>query len=76
MFRNFGVGSDGEFVSYSCIYFSSFDCGVKLVFSCNKSVFKLVNKAFWFAIAFLQDRELSIELNLSVINFLLADDFN
>ena len=32
MFRNFGVGSDGEFVSYSYIYFSSFDCEVKLVF--------------------------------------------
>ena len=32
MFRNFWVGSDGEFVFYSHIYFSFFDCEVKLVF--------------------------------------------
>ena len=31
MFRNFWVGSDGEFVFYSHIYFSFFDCEVKLV---------------------------------------------
>ena len=29
MFRNFWVGSDGEFVFYSHIYFSFFDCEVK-----------------------------------------------
>ena len=32
MFRNFGVGFSGEFVSYSYIYFSFFDCEVTLVF--------------------------------------------
>ena len=32
MFRNFEVGFHGEFVSYSYIYFSFFDCEVKLLF--------------------------------------------
>ena len=32
VFRNFGVGSNGEFVSYSYIYFSFFDCELKQLF--------------------------------------------
>ena len=49
MFQNFGVGSDGEFVFYSHIYFSFFDCEVKLVFhviKCHSYKFRTCSYIF------------------------------